>query len=149
MISESRCGRMESANREIRASLDQLEAEHRTAWRLRALLERTDAMLTELETLNLSEVRRIPEALRFDLIALVANVPFEFTASIGLRPSPTTAIDMVFDIQEGLFRLMRGTEVDTETHEESARVTIPLRPQPTSHPPRSCRPPLPRGSATT
>jgi hypothetical protein len=126
MISKNRRSPLESANREIRAAIDQLAAEHRAASRLRVLLERTDAMFPELERLNLIEVGRIPEALRSDLMALIANLPFEFAPSMRPHPSPTTAIDMLFDIQENLFRAMRGTEVDTETDKESAVAPIPL-----------------------
>jgi Ohr subfamily peroxiredoxin len=126
MIRKNRRGPLESANREIRAAIDRLAAEHRAASRLHALLERTDAMLAELETLNLMEVWRIPEALRSDLMALIANLPFEFPPSMRPNPSPTAAIDMLFDIQERLFRTMGGPEVDTETDKESAVATIPL-----------------------
>jgi hypothetical protein len=125
MISKNRRGPLESANREIRAAIDQFAADHRAASHLHVLLERTDAMLAELETLNLMEVERIPEALRSDLMALIANLPFEVPPSMRPNPSPTAAIDMLFDIQESLFRTMRGTEVETETDKESAVATIP------------------------
>jgi len=102
-------GPMGLANQEIRDAMDGFIAERLSSRRLPALLERTDTMLTELETLNLMEVRRTPVPLRAALTALVADLPFEYTPRIGPRPSPTAAIDVVFDIQRGIFHLMYGT----------------------------------------
>ena len=78
------------------------------------LLRRTDAMLTELEALHLLQVTHVPASRRSELVALVADLPFEYEPRIGQRFTPTTAIDLVFDIQEGLFWLMTGAEPDDE-----------------------------------
>jgi hypothetical protein len=103
-------GPMGIANQEIRDAIDGSLAERLARRRLPALLERTDAILTELETLNVMEVRRTPEPLRAGLTALVADLPFEYVLRIGPRPTPTAAIDVVFEIQAGIFNLMYGNE---------------------------------------
>jgi hypothetical protein len=105
------------ANQEIRDAIDAFGAEQRESRRLPALRERTDAMLTELEALNLMRVPRVPSSLRSELSALVAELPFAYERRINTRPSPTAAIDVVFGIQEGLFRLMFGTEPEDERPE--------------------------------
>ena len=103
-------GRMGLANQEIRDAMDRFAMQRLGSRRLPALVERTDAMLAELETLNLMEMQRTPAPLRSALTALVADLPFEYRPRIGPRPSPTAAIDVVFDIQRGIFNLMYGTE---------------------------------------
>jgi hypothetical protein len=55
-----------------------------------------------------------PASWRFELTGLVADLPFEYEPRIGHRLSPTRAIDLVFDIQAGLFRLMTGIEPEDE-----------------------------------
>jgi hypothetical protein len=107
------------ANQEIRDAIDGFMAERLAVRRLPALLERTDAMLAELETLNLMEVGRTPAPLRSALMALVADLPFDYTPRIGPRPSPTAAIEVVFDIQQGIFHLMYGTEPAEQPTESS------------------------------
>src|ERR1700730_3927539 len=109
MMSEY-AGPMGLANQEIRDAMDGFMAKRLSGRRLPALLERTDAMLAELETLNLMEVRRTPTPLRAALTALVADLPFEFTLRIGPRPSPTAAIEVVFEIQSGIFNVIYGSE---------------------------------------
>jgi hypothetical protein len=110
-------GLLGQANQEIRAAIDDFAAEQRAGRRLPSLLRRTDAMLTELETLNLLNVMSTPASWRFELTGLVADLPFEYEPRIGHRLSPTKAIDLVFDIQAGLFRLMTGTEPEDERFE--------------------------------
>ena len=112
-MSETR-GPMGLANQEIRDAIDQFATERRAQRRLPALLERTDTILNELESLNLIQVRRTPRALRSDLATLVADLPFDYTPPIGPRPSPAAAIDVVFGIQEGIFRLMFEPLTDAE-----------------------------------
>jgi hypothetical protein len=107
-------GLLGQANQEIRAAIDDFAAEQRAGRRLPSLLERTDAMLTELETLNLLKVRRAPASWYSELSALVTDLPFEYQPRIAQHPSPTAAIDVVFEIQRGLFRLMASTEFEDE-----------------------------------
>ena len=103
-------GPMGLANQQIRDAIDGFVAERVASRRLPGLLERTDAMLTELEMLNLMEVRRTPSSLVVALSALVADLPFEYTPRIGPRPKPTAVIDVVFDIQARIFNSMYGSE---------------------------------------
>jgi hypothetical protein len=79
-------------------------------------------MLNELETLNLMEVRRTPAPLRSALTALIADLPFEYSPPIGPRPKPTAAIDVVFEIQAGIFNLMYGTEPADQMTEPADRL---------------------------
>ena len=118
MMSEF-AGPMGLANQEIRNAIDRFAAERVGSRRLPALLERTDTILTELETLNLMGVRRTPTPVRAALTALVAELPFEYTPRIGPRPSPAAAIDVVFDIQAGIFDLMYGSERSDQLMEPS------------------------------
>ncbi len=103
-------GPMELANEEIREAIDRFAANRLGSRRFPALLERTDAMLTELEMLNLMEVRRTPASQLAALAALVADLPFEYTARIGPGAKPTAVIDVVFDIQARIFNSMSGSE---------------------------------------
>ncbi|MEA2636879.1 MAG: hypothetical protein QOH92_3646 [Chloroflexota bacterium] len=113
-------GPMGLACQEIRNAIDEFAAERHEGRRLPALLQRTDALLAELETLNLMAVRRTPPSLRSDLTRLATVLPFAYMPPIGPRPSPTAAMDVVFEIQAGLFRLMYGTEADAEAPEEAS-----------------------------
>jgi hypothetical protein len=113
-------GPLGSANQEIRAAIDAFVEGRRAGRRLPSLVSRTDAMLNELEMLNLLQVRRAPASWRSDLTALVADLPFEYEPRLGHRFSPTRAIDLVFDIQEGLFRLMTGREPMGDLLEEAS-----------------------------
>ena len=103
-------GPMELANQEIREAIDRFAANRLGSRRLPALLERTDAMLTKLETLNLMEVRRTPASHVAALAALVADLPFEYTPRIGPGAKPAAVIDVVFDIQARIFNSMYGSD---------------------------------------
>ena len=116
-------GLLGMANQEIRDAIDEFVAGRRAERRLPALLERTDAMLSELEALNLMEVRRTPAPLRSALTALVADLPFDYKPALGPRPSPTAAIEVVFDIQEGVFNLMYGTQPSDQLAEPPDQLT--------------------------
>lgn len=113
-------GPLGSANQEIRAAIDAFVEGRRAGRRLPSLLERTDAMLTELETLNLLNVRRAPASWYSELSALVSDLPFEYQPRIAQHPSPTAAIDVVFDIQSGLFGLMASAEFEDELVEAAS-----------------------------
>lgn len=112
-MSENR-GPMGLANQQIRDAINEFAAERLVGRRLPELLKRTDAMLTELETLNLIQVRRAPASWRSELTALVSDLPFEYEPRIKPHASPTAAIDLVFDLQARLFQLMSGAEPDEE-----------------------------------
>jgi len=99
------------ACQEIRIAIDRFASDQRRRRRLPALIARTDQLLAELEALNLGRVRRVPSRLRSELVVLAGDLPFEYVAPVRQRPSPTAAIDVVFDIQQGLF--MRNAEVSS------------------------------------
>jgi len=81
---------------------------------------RTDLMLTELEVLNLQGVERTSESWLWQLGELVAELPFEYQAPIGHELSPAAAIDVVFEIQEGLLRSIAGRDADDDSLLETA-----------------------------
>src|SRR3979409_1318739 len=110
-------GPMGLANQEIRDASERFAVERLGSQRLPTLLSRTDAMLTELETLNLMDVQRTPAPLLSAVTVFVAGLPFEYTPRIGPRATPTAAIDVVFDIQKEIFHLMYGSEPADELME--------------------------------
>jgi hypothetical protein len=87
---------------------------------LASLLKRTDRMLGGLEELNLMDVPRVPESLRLQIATLVADLPFDYSLLIGVQPSPTDAIDLVFDLQEAILLFMTGASPDGEDLEEAS-----------------------------
>ena len=110
-------GPLGSANQEIRDAIDAFVEGRRASWRLPSLVKRTDAMLAELETLNLRQVRRAPMSWDSELSALLTDLPFEYHPRIAQHPAPTAAIDVIFEIQRGLFRLMTSAEFEDELPE--------------------------------
>jgi hypothetical protein len=102
------------ACQEIRIKIDQFASTQRRVRRLRSLVERTDQLLAELETLNLRKVTRVPAPLRSELVGLVDDLPFEFPPRIKPRPQPTALIDLVFDIQQDLFGMIRGRVLEDD-----------------------------------
>jgi hypothetical protein len=96
------------ACQEIRIAIDQFAStQHRTR-RLHSLADRTDQLLAELEELNLQKVARVPTPVRSELVGLIDDLPFEFVSPIRPRPRPKAMIDLVFDIQQDLFGMIRG-----------------------------------------
>jgi hypothetical protein len=81
---------------------------------------RTDQMLTELEMLNMQDVERAPESWLWQLAELVADLPFEYQPPIRQEPSPTAAIEVVFEIQKGLLRSITGADADDDDVLETA-----------------------------
>jgi hypothetical protein len=116
-------GPMGLANQEIRGAADSFAAARLGSRRLPVLLERTDAILAELETLNLMEVRRTPAPLRSAISALIADLPLDYTARIGPRPSPTAAIEMVFDVQARIFNVMYGCSEPSDPTQPADHLT--------------------------
>ena len=104
------------ACQEIRIAIDRFATDQRRGRRLRSLIARTDQLLAELETLNLRKMRCVPSRLRSELLVLVGDLPFEYTAPLRQRPSPTATIDLVFDIQQGLFPMISGTAMRGSRH---------------------------------
>jgi hypothetical protein len=50
----------------------------------------------------------------WQLADLVADLPFEYQPHIEQEPSPTAAIDVVFEIQECLLRSIAGRDADDD-----------------------------------
>jgi len=73
--------------------------------RLPRLIALTDAMLDELELLNLGDVPRVSAEWRERLVQLFVSLPFEYRPRLRAFPSPTEVLDVVFDVQERLFAL--------------------------------------------
>jgi len=105
------------ACQEITIAIDRFASDQRRGRRLPSLIARTDHLLAELETLNLRKVRRIPSRLSWELVGLVSDLTFEYVAPLRQRPSPTAAIDLVFDIQQGLFPMITGSAIDEPSQE--------------------------------
>jgi hypothetical protein len=105
-------GPLESACRDARRASEQFAAGRLRSGRLASLLMRTDRMLTELEVLNLRDVERVPEPWLGQLAELVADLPFDYQPPIEREPSPTAAIEVVFEIQESLLCSITGREAD-------------------------------------
>jgi hypothetical protein len=103
-------GPLEQACQEISLAEERFAIERLRRRRLASLLRRTDQILTELEKLNLQDVKLVSEAGLLELAALVADLPSDQRPVIGRRPSPTTAIDVVFDIQADLLGSIKDAE---------------------------------------
>jgi hypothetical protein len=105
---------------EISLAHERSVTERLRRFHLASLLKRTDLMLGGLEELNLMDVPRVPESLRLQIATLVADLPFDYSLLIGVQPSPTDAIDLVFDLQEAILLFMTGASPDGEDLEEAS-----------------------------
>jgi hypothetical protein len=103
---------LEAACSEISLANERFVAQRLRRIQLAWLRQRTDRMLDLLEEMNLMAVPRVPESSRRQLMALVADLPFASSVVINEEPSPTEAIDLVFDLQEALLLYMTGTRPD-------------------------------------
>lgn len=94
-------------------------AERRRQGYASSLLHRADRMLDELELLNMHNARQVPLSWQQQIASLVPDLPFEYPlANIGL-PTPTQAIDLVFDLQQALLLWITGREAEEEELETS------------------------------
>src|SRR4030088_2287938 len=107
-------GPLGSASQEIRLASERDTIGHLRSRRMASLLMRTDQMLAALEELNILAVKRVPESWLWQLGELVAELPFEYQPTIGQLPSPTAAIDVVFDIQALLLEVITGIEAERD-----------------------------------
>ncbi|HEY4865540.1 MAG TPA: hypothetical protein VIK45_08520 [Candidatus Dormibacteraeota bacterium] len=67
----------------------------------------TDALLSELEVLNLAERTHVPSSFQPSLLWLLDNCPVE-CPELMVHTSPVDLMDMLFDLQESLFELKGG-----------------------------------------
>jgi len=110
----------------VLAAMEVREAEERSETeRLRrryaaSLLHRTDRILGGLEELNLYDVARVPETWGLHIATVVADLPFDYGLAIKKPPTPTEAIDIVFDLQQALLLWMTGLEPDDEELEHAS-----------------------------
>jgi hypothetical protein len=70
--------------------------------RVERLIELTDAMVGELEQLNLDGIERVEAAWKPRLSALFSALPFSYLPWLRAFPSPTEVLDLVFDVQAQL-----------------------------------------------
>jgi hypothetical protein len=113
-------GPLASASQEITLASERYAIGHLRSRRMASLLMRTDQMLTGLEELNELAVKRVPESWLWQLGELVADLPFEYQPTVGQQPSPTAAIDVVFDIQALLLEVITGIEAERDERLETA-----------------------------
>jgi hypothetical protein len=91
---------IQSARREQR----RLEAD---AVALRLPVALIDSLLSELEVLNLAEIRRVPGSLQPSLRWLHDHCPVK-CPEMSVRVSPVQLMDTLFELQEALFALKGG-----------------------------------------
>jgi hypothetical protein len=120
MLPADALGPMGSACTEVRLASERFATERAALHGRTSLLRRTDEMLAALEELNLRRVRLVPDLGVVRLAALVGDLPFDVHRPRVNRLSPAAAIDLVFDIQEGLLRSMRGVQADDDVYLEMA-----------------------------
>ncbi|HXA28044.1 MAG TPA: hypothetical protein VN193_04785 [Candidatus Angelobacter sp.] len=107
-------GPMGAACRDIRSAGERFAAARAAERGAVSLLRRSDSVLATLEELNVRGVKLVPDLLLSRLAALMADLPFPYPWRMGSRLSATAAIEVVFDIQDGLLRSMRGAQPDDD-----------------------------------
>jgi hypothetical protein len=113
-------GRLESVFHEVTLASERLAIARLPRRRLASLLNRPDRREEARPELNLLDVQRVPYPWLSELAELVADLPFEFPLQMDQWPSPIASLDVVFDIQDGLLRSMRGNEADDEPLETAS-----------------------------
>jgi hypothetical protein len=111
---------IDQANRDI-AAFERAEAERRFAGRHADTVRAIDAVLFQLEDLNLQGVDRVPAVLRRHAGRILEGLPAadneEDAEALRLRHRVMPLMDVMFHAQELLFRL-RDPERTTEQDEE-------------------------------
>ncbi len=105
---------------EISEASERSETERLRQRYVTSLLQRTDRLLEGLEELNLIDVPRVPDAFPLHIATVVADLPFDYHPKIKDRPTPTEAIDLVFDLQQALLQWMTGREPEEEELENAS-----------------------------
>jgi len=119
-IGTSAVGPLVLAAMEIREADERSETERLRRLYATSLLHRTDRILNGLEELNLLEVPRVPQSWPLHIATVVADLPFEYGLAIKDPPTPTQAIDLVFDLQQALLLWMTGLEPEDEELENAS-----------------------------
>jgi hypothetical protein len=87
--------------------------------RMSGLIRSIDAMVEELELLNLHDVTVVPESWRGRLALLFATLPLDYQPRLHPYPwAPTEVLDTLFDLQGELFEL-RSAGSSTESAESA------------------------------
>jgi hypothetical protein len=113
-------GRLESASHEVSLAGERQAIARLPRQRLASLLKRSDRLEEALEELNLLNVQRVPYPWLSELADLIADLPFDFPLQIEQWPTPTASLDLVFDLQEGILRCLRGPEAGDEPLEHAS-----------------------------
>ena len=104
-------GSMDQARREILSHLACARRRRRERERVLRLMRLTDALVDELERLNLAGVQRVGGEWRPRLASLFSVLPFRYVPWLRAHPSPTEVLDVLFDIQARLLDLKRRQSV--------------------------------------
>ena len=105
---------------EITESEERSENERLRRRYVESLLHRTDRILDGLEELNLHDVHRVPKSWPIHIATVVADLPFDYALVVKDQPTPTQAIDMVFDLQQALMLWMTGLEPEEDELENAS-----------------------------
>lgn len=105
----SQIGSMDAARREIRRHHAWAHRRHPERERVVKLVRLTDAMMNELEQLNLDGVERVRGEWRTRLAFLFSGLPFPYEPWLRAYPSPTEVLDVLFDLQGRLLELKRAS----------------------------------------
>lgn len=105
---------------EIQEASERSETERLRRTYSASLLHRTDRILDGLEELNLLDVPHVPATWPLHIATVVADLPFDYTLVVNEPPTPTEAIDLVFDLQQALLLWMTGLEPEDEELETAS-----------------------------
>jgi hypothetical protein len=108
---------LESANRAIWSAYARARRRRLEVERLPGLIQAIDALLFELEELNLQGVDRVPADLREKSARVLVQVPAKDPEQIQVRYRVVTMMDTLFRAQELIFRA-RDPERPPATDEE-------------------------------
>src|SRR5258708_20370681 len=106
---------------EVREAEERSEMERLRRHYASSLLHRTDRILDGLEELNLYEVARVPETWGLHIATVVADLPFDYGLSVHKPPTPTEAIDIVFDLPHPPLLRLTGLEPEDDALEYASR----------------------------
>jgi hypothetical protein len=107
VIVTSQIGSIDEARREIRRHAAWAGRRHPERDRVERLIHMNDAMMNELEQLNLDGVERVRVEWRARLAFLFSGLPFPYVPWLRAYPSPTEVLDVLFDLQAHLLELKR------------------------------------------
>lgn len=101
-------GAIDAASREIGLHLEHARQRELECERLESLVRMTDAIVDELERLNLDQVERVNGDWKRRLAHLFSALPFPYSPWLRAHPSPTEVLGVLFDVQGRLLLLRRA-----------------------------------------